>query len=103
MADNVFATPVFSRAADLGADAALVVTPAYVRPTQAGLLAHFRAVADDGALPVLLYNVPPRTGCDMLPVCNDRAASVALLDALNDLKPTKTTSDRIKALYRRGA
>jgi len=55
------------RAAALGADAALVVMPPYVRPTQAGLLAHFQALADDDSLPVVMYNVPARTGCDLLP------------------------------------
>lgn len=56
------------RARDAGADAVLVATPAYVRPTQEGLRRHFEAIADAADVPVVLYNVPSRTGVDMLPV-----------------------------------
>ena len=83
------------RAAALGADAALVVTPPYVRPTQAGLLAHYRAVAGEGGLPVVLYNVPGRTGCDLAP---DTAAELAIHPNIVGIKEARADAERMRRL-----
>ena len=55
------------RAEDMGADAALIVTPYYNKCTQQGLFEHYRAICEATALPVICYNVPSRTGVNMLP------------------------------------
>jgi 4-hydroxy-tetrahydrodipicolinate synthase len=83
------------RAAALGADAALVVAPYYVRPTQEGLRRHFLEVAEHGGLPVLLYNVPSRTGCDLLP---ETVAALREHAAIVGLKEAVATDERIRAV-----
>lgn len=83
-------------ARDLGADAALVVTPPYVRPTQEGLVAHYTAVADQGGLPVVLYNVPGRTGCDMQP---ETVARLCRHPNIIALKEARGDEERWNALY----
>lgn len=82
-------------AARAGAEAALVVTPPYVRPTQEGLYAHFSAVADQGELPVLLYNVPGRTGCDLLP---PTVARLAAHPRIIGIKEARAEAERMEAL-----
>ena len=56
-----------ARAKELGADAQLCVTPYYNKTTQAGLIAHYQAIARSNTLPVIVYNVPSRTNLNMLP------------------------------------
>ena len=74
----------------LGADAVLLVTPYYNKPTQEGLFQHFKAVAQAVPIPQILYNVPSRTGCDLLPETVLRlgvfANIVGLKEATGDIR-----------------
>jgi len=83
------------RALELGADAALVVTPFYVRPTQEGLRRHYLAVADQSDLPLVLYNVPGRTGCDLQP---DTVAGLCNHPRIIGLKEARGDHERIHAV-----
>jgi 4-hydroxy-tetrahydrodipicolinate synthase len=82
-------------AAAAGADIALVVTPAYVRPTQKGLYRHFSEVADKGGLPIMLYNVPSRTSCDLLP---ETVARLCAHPAIIGIKEARADEARMRDL-----
>ncbi|MDD1621903.1 MAG: 4-hydroxy-tetrahydrodipicolinate synthase [Methylococcaceae bacterium] len=65
------------RAKQAGADACLLVTPYYNKPTQEGLYLHYKAIAETVDIPQILYNVPGRTACDMLPETVGRLSKIA--------------------------
>ena len=77
-------------AQNAGADALLCVTPYYNKATQAGLVGHFKAVADSVKIPIILYNVPSRTGCNIKPetvaaICKEASNVVGIKEASGDL------------------
>jgi 4-hydroxy-tetrahydrodipicolinate synthase len=71
-------------AAEAGADAALVVTPYYNRPSQAGIEAHFRAVAAASRIPLIAYDIPKRTGREIAPATLARLAGDGVIAGLKD-------------------
>ena len=79
-------------ACEVGADAILVVTPYYNKATQNGLYTHFKTIADASTVPVILYNVPGRTGCNLLPKTVARLAEhpniVAIKEATGNMAQT---------------
>lgn len=82
-------------AAEAGADACLLVTPYYVRPTQEGLFRHFSEIAQAVPIPQILYNVPARTACDLLP---ETVARLAEFDNIIGIKEATGDLARAQAL-----
>lgn len=90
--DTAYAIDLTEYACKIGADAMLLVTPYYNKATQNGLIASFRAVADRSSKPCILYNVPSRTGCNLLP------ATVAALAEHPNIVAIKEASGNISQI-----
>jgi len=95
------AVELTQNAKSVGADACLLVTPYYNKPTQEGLYQHFRHIAEAVAIPQILYNVPGRTACDMLPETVERLSKVAniigIKEATGDLQRAQDILNRVSS------
>ena len=85
------------RAMEVGADACLLVTPYYNKPTQEGLYRHYQLIADRVPIPQILYNVPGRTACDLKPETVERLADIPNIVGIKEA----STLERIQDLVRR--
>jgi 4-hydroxy-tetrahydrodipicolinate synthase len=85
-------------AKELGADGALIVTPYYNKPTQEGLYRHYKTVAEAVAIPIMLYNVPGRTGVAMAPETTARLGLIKNIVALKDASGNVEQVTQLRAL-----
>ncbi|MEO6502349.1 MAG: 4-hydroxy-tetrahydrodipicolinate synthase [Jatrophihabitantaceae bacterium] len=95
--DTVHSIHLAEQAAKAGADGLLVVTPYYSRPPQAGMLQHFRAVADASSLPVMVYDIPIRTGVQLQTETLIELAAHEQIVAVKDARGEVTASARVLA------
>jgi len=84
----------------VGADALMLVTPYYNKTTQAGLIAHFESIAKETALPIILYNVPSRTGMNMLPATCQALSKIDNIVAIKEASSDISQISEIAALCR---
>jgi len=85
-------------AAGLGADAVMLITPYYNKPTQEGLFQHYRAVAEKIKLPIIIYNVPGRTGVSIAP---ETVARIAEIEHVVGIKEASGSLDQVTAILAR--
>jgi len=86
------------KAKEAGADACLIVTPYYNKPTQEGLFRHYQAINDAATIPQILYNVPGRTACDMLPETIGRLSHLANICGVKEATGDLSRYTRIREL-----
>ncbi len=87
--DTAYAIELTKEAKKLGADAVLSVTPYYNKSSQAGLVAHFKAIAEAVDIPIIVYNVPSRTGCNIQP------ATYVELSKIPNIVATKEAGEKV--------
>lgn len=82
--DTACAADLAKEAEEAGADALLIVTPYYNKATQGGLVAHYKYIAERVSLPIILYNVPSRTGCNIKPETYAKLAEIDNIVAIKE-------------------
>jgi len=87
-------------AMECGADACLIMTPPYVKPTQEGLYQHYKSIADKVPVPIILYNVPGRTSCDMLA---DTVERLSHIPNIIGIKESSTVERAVELIDRCGS
>ncbi|MBN9231507.1 MAG: 4-hydroxy-tetrahydrodipicolinate synthase [Legionella sp. 40-6] len=86
------------QAMESGVHAALITTPSYIKPTQEGLFQHYQHIAAEVAIPIILYNVPSRTACDLLPETVARLAKISNIVGIKEATGQMTRLQQILRL-----